>query len=375
MTTFKDGSDKAISSGGGASLPTTLTGLLAESQSVFAQLSDGTVEQDRREAVSARCDTALRALQMQISREGIFSPNETLEDIETDDLPLLATEYMLGSLQLKLPFTGPEARRRALERADSLLSHYLAACARLSILADADLKTWRRIEAGDGAPPPQQSREEKIARFRRAQEAQRRRAEIVRELAAAAAAEDTAGGGSGGAAAALGREAHVLALEAYAREALDEVPSIEKEREILAQMAALGGGGSQQRSAMADARAPQRGAEGGGGRGLEVTHVSKVNGQLQMQKELVRARVFQPTIAPPTMSLEEYADREVAEAMERAEREKNAPQPDRRFEQLVADGEDDNVELLDKATIKDREWDAWKEDHPKGYGNKANKRF
>ncbi len=36
--------------------------------------------------------------------------------------------------------------------------------------------------------------------------------------------------------------------------------------------------------------------------------------------------------------------------------------------------QDDN-DLVDRATLKDRSWDAWKDDHPKGVGNKANKRF
>lgn len=54
---------------------------------------------------------------------------------------------------------------------------------------------------------------------------------------------------------------------------------------------------------------------------------------------------------------------------------RNAPQPVKRYDQLVADGLEDEEELVDKATSKDRAWDDWKDDHPRGSGNKLGKRF
>ena len=47
----------------------------------------------------------------------------------------------------------------------------------------------------------------------------------------------------------------------------------------------------------------------------------------------------------------------------------------RRYAQLVADGEEDDSALVDQATVKDREWDSWKEENPRGWGNKMGKRF
>lgn len=37
------------------------------------------------------------------------------------------------------------------------------------------------------------------------------------------------------------------------------------------------------------------------------------------------------------------------------------------------DGEEDDEELVEKAAQHDRDWDDWKDEHPKGAGNKANK--
>ena len=49
----------------------------------------------------------------------------------------------------------------------------------------------------------------------------------------------------------------------------------------------------------------------GESRGIEITKTGKgVDGQLLMQKEIVKAGVFKDSIAPPTMSLAEFGDME-----------------------------------------------------------------
>ncbi|RLN78202.1 hypothetical protein BBJ28_00015287 [Nothophytophthora sp. Chile5] len=105
---------------------------------------------------------------------------------------------------------------------------------------------------------------------------------------------------------------------------------------------------------------------------LEVT---RINPQMEMRRETVRSGVFQPGHRLPTMSLEEYADREVADAMERQKREQEAPQGPRRYEQLVEDGDEDDQALAEEATYKDRAWDDWKDANEKGIGNKGGSQF
>ncbi len=65
---------------------------------------------------------------------------------------------------------------------------------------------------------------------------------------------------------------------------------------------------------------------------------------------------------PPTMSLEEFADKEVARAEERAQREMEAME-----NKPGSDSEDE--EVADRKTKEAREWDDWKDAHPKGSGN------
>ena len=46
-----------------------------------------------------------------------------------------------------------------------------------------------------------------------------------------------------------------------------------------------------------------------------------------------------------------------------------------RYNELVAAGQEDETDLVDQATVKDRQWDDWKDENKKGSGNKMNKRF
>jgi hypothetical protein len=47
----------------------------------------------------------------------------------------------------------------------------------------------------------------------------------------------------------------------------------------------------------------------------------------------------------------------------------------RSYKQLEEQGKEDNEELVDKATDYERYWDEWKEQNPKGIGNKMGKLF
>jgi immunoglobulin-binding protein 1 len=74
------------------------------------------------------------------------------------------------------------------------------------------------------------------------------------------------------------------------------------------------------------------------------------------------------------MSLEELGDREYKEAMERGARQKQAEaeqlhQP-KRYDDLVRDGMEDNHELVEASAELDRKWDDWKDQNPRGSGNK-----
>ena len=58
-------------------------------------------------------------------------------------------------------------------------------------------------------------------------------------------------------------------------------------------------------------------------RGLQVQHIGA---DLTIKREEIKAGVFRPSWRQPTMTLEEFADKEVADALERQERNKYVAQ-------------------------------------------------
>ena len=111
-------------------------------------------------------------------------------------------------------------------------------------------------------------------------------------------------------------------------------------------------------------------------RPLQVTHLTKdaTTGHLQIRKEEIRSQVFQRGWNQPTMSLEELAEREVGAALEREKRQKQQEAAQegvpRRYEQLVKAGLEDNADLVDASAPLDRAWDKFKDENPRGSGNK-----
>lgn len=80
----------------------------------------------------------------------------------------------------------------------------------------------------------------------------------------------------------------------------------------------------------------------------------------------VRAQVFRPGHALPTMSLQELAEQEVAEAGAREARQAAAATAQRRRQAAHEEwGEDEEI------IRKDRAWDDFKDDNPFGHGNSA----
>ena len=75
------------------------------------------------------------------------------------------------------------------------------------------------------------------------------------------------------------------------------------------------------------------------------------------------------------MTLEEFAQLEMEEAKERAEKSNEDIGRPLRYEELVKEGKEDEEDLVDLATKEDRKWDNWKDENTKGSGNTIGKRY
>ncbi|KAL7519360.1 hypothetical protein ACHAWX_004126 [Stephanocyclus meneghinianus] len=99
---------------------------------------------------------------------------------------------------------------------------------------------------------------------------------------------------------------------------------------------------------------------------------------IQTQRQQIAETVFRPSWNLPTMSLDELAQIERDEAIARSASQKEAEAKakfmPRRYDQLVRDGMEDDADLVEKSAALDRRWDDWKDENPRGSGNKMAER-
>ena len=79
-------------------------------------------------------------------------------------------------------------------------------------------------------------------------------------------------------------------------------------------------------------------------------------------KQQYKDQVFQPFFELPTMTLEEFADMEIADALEREEKQKAQ-------EAMLAEQDESDEDVLEEQRQKDLRMDEWKDWNPKGKGN------
>ena len=85
--------------------------------------------------------------------------------------------------------------------------------------------------------------------------------------------------------------------------------------------------------------------------------------QHAMSRAEREAAVLRQFHTAPTETIEQLAEREVADAMARQ-------QADAEAEAAKAAEDPDDEAIVDRETLKAREWDDWKDDNPRGDGNK-----
>jgi immunoglobulin-binding protein 1 len=385
-----------------------------------------------------RAVSVLEDLQRQVAERSVFSSNEPLREISAASIPLLALEHHLARGWTLLPWastssslpppanaapgTGPPAvaecgsprvdptsRRDNLLRACDLWTSFLRRLEGLEMLTSTEKRQLDDFEEilssyrdGNGSaslggaldgraptrPPPPMSRDEKITRFRVKQELvqQQKRLLSLRERRARIGAEDDdemdGYDGDG-----LARSLATTALNVSKADALDELDGAVRELPMVCMMIQAQqqeqeheryasdpygrrhpqhSGGAAARTSPDDPRSRQP---------LQVTRVTKdAFGQLTVKREEIRSGVLRPGWNQPTLSLEELAEREVRDALEREERQRlseaEAQRGPRRYDQLRKDGAEDDADVVDASAALDRKWDDWKDENPRGSGNK-----
>lgn len=321
----------------------------------------------------------------------LISINETVDDIPTRALSYFNVDFYLSHLYSMLQDRSTRLKHLTLSRNGMI--NYLEKCIRCEIVKSSNSITSSNAsivsgvdevgnfninveiienfllqieQGGFHANPKPPSRDEKIAQFK-TEKARKNKIQMIQEklLSLKQILKDEYHDSSE--VEELERTLNILKIYQYISTSMTELKLIEQELDILKNMDEVLDNDHMIHDHSAGVPPPSK--------GIEIQTINKIDGELIIDRSTVKASVFQPRLPPPTMTLAEFADEEMRLAKERSEREANAEPTTRRYNQLVKDGDEDNIDLVDKATIADREWDLWKEDHPKGMGNKLGKRF
>ncbi|KAJ1392649.1 TAP46-like protein [Sesbania bispinosa] len=372
-----------------------LPALFEQARKIHATATESGADQ---ELVKKGCE-ALNKCEDMVNKLGLFSANETKEDISTTNLKYILVPFYLAELTEKL---AQDDRIQILKTSQAKLKEFISFCEAMELVPKEELESCMQ-----GAPNSvADQRARKIARFKRQRAAESKLLEIKerkerrgRSTKAAAlstpveAGEEEVLDDDGE----EEREAWNTTISLAICKALDLLEMFKKEEEMLSAVkdrqakkaeawhrdAAVHAQYTKPSPPITCATFAQDVLEGRAKASQAHDHkhqpllfgpASLVNGSLATDRERMAAQVFQPSHRLPTMSIEEAGLREM-EIMNKWQ-ERNARLMEEANsswykERKSKPGQDDDEEDVDDAAQeKARAWDDWKDDIPRGAGNK-----
>lgn len=387
----------------------TLPSLFEQARKIHQMASESSVDQ---ETIKKGCQV-LQQCEDMIGKLGLFSTNETKDDIGTANLKYLLVPYYLGELTEKV---SQDDRIQILKAAQAKLKEFLSFCEAMELVPQEELES----SGQGGSNTFADKRARKIARFKRQKAAESKLLEIKerrerrgRSTRAAAlstpveAGEEDVLDDDGE----EEREAWLTTISLAICKALDLVEMLKKEEEMLSAVkerqsqdgakefthsildertrkaefwhrdAAARAQYTKPAQPITCATFAQDVLEGRANVSQAHEHkhqplifgpASLVGGNLTTERERMAAQVFQPSHRMPTMSIEEAGLREMEMMNKWQERNRKMMEEANsawyRDPQKLGPREEDEDD--DAAVERARAFDDWKDDNPRGAGNK-----
>ncbi|RMZ87197.1 hypothetical protein DV736_g5574, partial [Chaetothyriales sp. CBS 134916] len=302
-----------------------------------------------------------------VEQVSLFSANEEAEDISTKDLQYLTVPYLLAELLLR-SYGGQ--RMAGLRRASQLLEDFLARLDQYRMLTKNEQELFERFQQQrssfsiSSTAGPEEKRRIKISRFRE-EKSLKQKLQHLRSRSEGQNVDDE-----------VTRSLYLAEIALDVHQSFQSLDMISQELSILAQVqgepVAVGpvqDERSRERSDGYSERLDGPGTMGGLGRqggplldgkGKPLQPFTILGKRSQMQKG-----VFRPGHNLPTMTIDEYLDEE--------RRRGGIIEGGGNANATLEEPDEDNMELVDAATMKAREWDEFVEANPKGAGNRLNR--
>lgn len=351
----------------------SLSNLFKKAKSDQDELDPLDPRSDDFKSLLQSCISSLKQCQDLIDRLALFSPNEELEDIATNNIQYLGVDYILAELAMKSYSTN---RKSQLNEASELLENFLTRLDEYNLLTPPDTRMLQSYKADrehfrmvSDTVGLEAKRNIKIKRFQEEKQL-KSRLKFLRDQTQSLNVDDE-----------VIRQLYLVQLNLYVHQAFQSLDLISQERAILSSMPSQPDPKSTPDPSNSDSRTngkfadsyterldpssllqsnrPHRGILDSSGRPLQPFTLT-ANSRSQMAKN-----VFRPGHSLPTMSIDEYLEEERKRGGI-IEGGGNAGQP-------TVEPDEDDEKAQDAATMKAREWDEFVEANPKGAGNTLNR--
>jgi len=279
-----------------------------------------------------------------IHKNSLFSKNEELNDYATSSIKYISVPYYLGEIYQKIPSIDPFERFGSIKQAKRYLEKFIETCIKLEILNKQDIEAYRNESTSNS----ETKRNEKVRRYKRDKQIQQQIKMLMDEKLKNNIDEENEKDNE------FERKISLLLIENNVIKAIDTIISLKQEIEIVDHMSKLW--------SQNDGKLPQRPAP-------------EPRPPLQPivirdTKQYIKDNAFRPGWNLPTVSLEEAADIDYQQMKQREARQRE--QEKRKLQKLIKEyGDSDDDEEL----MKNRDFDSFKDDHPRGSGNTGNKGY
>ncbi|KAI5301814.1 hypothetical protein KEM56_001335 [Ascosphaera pollenicola] len=316
----------------------------------------------------------LEECQNRIAQVSLFSSNESLEDINTSDLPYLTVDYHLAEL---LQRSYGEDRLKSLRSISSVYDSFLERLDNYGLLSAGDKKLYEQYvehpQTFTLAPAsnPAARRETKISRFTEEKKLKETLKYYRKNSKSLQADDETV------------RKLYLAEIKLFTHQTFQTLDMVTQEASMLAMISANPPPPPPSQQQLQDMRKPgllppghmysdrlDVGLSGmldsrNNGPLLSKTGVPLRTFTLTDKKSELQKGVFKSGHNLPTMSIDEYLDEE--------RRRGNIIEGGGEASGQAREVDEDDLELADAETYKAREWDEFKEANPKGAGNTLNR--
>ncbi|GFY75124.1 hypothetical protein TNIN_101281 [Trichonephila inaurata madagascariensis] len=331
-----------------------LTALFDNCMQLRDQIENSTLssnDNELQEAISI-CVKGFEKCTLMVNELELFSSNETAEELQTSSIRYLLLPALLGSLNLNIQNKDMSERIKNVEIAEVYFRDFLCRCSNYE-LGETSLKYFKEIldkeSSNERNPDPSSVRERKIQQYKLKKELENREKSLKPALQRPESEEYI-------------RQYYFVLLEKWILIAVDELENLNREKEILRSM-------------------PPKVDLSANNTKEKKTNVEPLKPFI-ITKNAMQKQVFglgYPSV--PVLTVDDfYRQRFEKMVEEQKQNKKGQSLQDTAFAGTGLNKEEEDIqkEVLiendDPITLmKARQWDDWKDENPRGSGNRYNK--